>query len=150
MTEAPLPPDPGPSGKKAAAFAFEVRTEMYGRVGVDLFRLPGFNEETVLRLLSETGRDLTRWPSEKHFASWLSVCPGTKAHLTEEWRESVVEPDATESESGGRSVAARGGECGTNGDRVRGLLPAQAGAERPGSGSDGNGAQVSARCITCW
>ena len=51
---------------------------MYRQVGVDLFRLPGFNEETVLRLLSETGRDLTRWPSEKHFASWMSVCPGTK------------------------------------------------------------------------
>ncbi len=51
---------------------------MYRQVGVDLFRLPGFNEETVLRMLSETGRDLTRWPSQKHFTSWLSVCPGTK------------------------------------------------------------------------
>ncbi len=79
VTKEPLPEVPGGKGtKKAAEFAFEVRTEMYRQVGVDLFRLPGFNEETVLRLLSETGRDLTRWPSEKHFASWLSVCPGTK------------------------------------------------------------------------
>ncbi len=60
------------------SLAFEVRPEMYRQVGVDLFRLPGFNEETVLRMLAETGRDLTRWPSEKHFTSWLSVCPGTK------------------------------------------------------------------------
>ena len=79
MTEDPLPENPGGSGtKKAAEFSFDVRREMYRQVGVDLFRVPGFNEETVLRLLSETGRELTRWPSEKHFASWLSVCPGTQ------------------------------------------------------------------------
>jgi transposase len=79
VTEAEMPEPPAGSGtKKAAEFGFEVRREMYRQIGVDLFRLPGFNEETVLRLLAETGRDLTRWPSEKHFASWLSVCPGTK------------------------------------------------------------------------
>ena len=79
VTQQEVPDNPGSSGtKKKAEFAFEVRREMYRTVGVDLFRLPGFNEETVLRLLSETGRDLSRWPSEKHFASWLSLCPGTK------------------------------------------------------------------------
>ena len=79
VTQEEMPEPPGGGGtKKKAEFAFAVRAEMYRQVGVDLFRVPGFNEETVLRLLSETGRDLTRWPSEKHFASWLSVCPGTK------------------------------------------------------------------------
>lgn len=79
VTQEPLPDNPGGKGtKKAAEFAFNVRQEMYRQIGVDLFRLPGFNEETVLRLLAETGRDLSRWPSEKHFASWLSLCPGTK------------------------------------------------------------------------
>ena len=80
VTEEPMPEPPAGGGgtKKKAEFAFEVRAEMYRQVGVDLFRLPGFNEETVLRMLAETGRDLTRWPSEKHFTSWLSVCPGTK------------------------------------------------------------------------
>lgn len=79
VTPEPLPDNPDGKGtKKAAEFGFDVRREMYRQIGVDLFRLPGFNEETVLRLLAETGRDLTRWPSEKHFASWLSLCPGTK------------------------------------------------------------------------
>ena len=79
VTQEELPEPPGGGGtKKKAEFTFEVRREMYRQVGVDLFRLPGFHEETVLRLLAETGRDLTRWPSEKHFASWLSLCPGTK------------------------------------------------------------------------
>lgn len=79
QTEAPLPDlPPVGGGKKAQEFAFDVEAEMYRTVGVNLFRLPGFNEETVLRLVAETGRDLSRWPSEKHFASWLSLCPGTK------------------------------------------------------------------------
>lgn len=29
-----------------------------------------------MQLLSETGRDLTKWPSEKHFTSWLGLSPG--------------------------------------------------------------------------
>lgn len=71
-----LPPVGG--SKKAKEFRFDVETEMYRQVGVNLFRLPGFNEETVLRLVAETGRDLSRWPTAAHFASWLSLCPGTK------------------------------------------------------------------------
>ena len=29
-----------------------------------------------MRLLSEIGSDLTPWPSEKHFTSWLGLSPG--------------------------------------------------------------------------
>ena len=29
-----------------------------------------------MQLLAETGPDLTRWPSEKHFTSWLGLSPG--------------------------------------------------------------------------
>lgn len=29
-----------------------------------------------MQLLSETGSDLTRWPTEKHFTSWLGLSPG--------------------------------------------------------------------------
>jgi len=29
-------------------------------------------------VLAETGLDMSRWPTEKHFASWLSLAPGTK------------------------------------------------------------------------
>ena len=29
-----------------------------------------------MQLLSETGHDLTKWPSEKHFTSWLGLSPG--------------------------------------------------------------------------
>lgn len=29
-----------------------------------------------MQLLSETGAELTRWPTEKHFTSWLGLSPG--------------------------------------------------------------------------
>lgn len=29
-------------------------------------------------MVSELGCDITRWKSEKHFASWLGLCPGVK------------------------------------------------------------------------
>jgi transposase len=29
-----------------------------------------------MQLLAEIGPDLTRWPSEKHFTSWLGLSPG--------------------------------------------------------------------------
>lgn len=28
--------------------------------------------------MSEIGIDITKWPSPKHFCSWLGLCPGTK------------------------------------------------------------------------
>src|SRR5690606_15853306 len=31
-----------------------------------------------MQLLAETGADLTRWPTEKHFTSWLGLAPGQR------------------------------------------------------------------------
>jgi hypothetical protein len=33
---------------------------------------------TALRLISEIGTDMSRWPSEGHFASWLTLAPDNK------------------------------------------------------------------------
>lgn len=45
--------------------------------GHDLTELPAFTEYGVLRLVSEVGVDLTKWPTQKHFASWTGLAPGT-------------------------------------------------------------------------
>ncbi|MFZ5977445.1 MAG: transposase [Bacteroidota bacterium] len=29
-------------------------------------------------MLAETGTNLSKWPSEKHFVSWLNLCPNNK------------------------------------------------------------------------
>jgi len=56
----------------------DVRELLYQKSGVDLFAIPGLAADTLLTLTSEVGFDLTPWKTEKHFASWLGVCPGTK------------------------------------------------------------------------
>lgn len=45
--------------------------------GKDATTLPAHSEYTVLQLVSEVGTDLTRWPTEKHFSSWLGLAPGS-------------------------------------------------------------------------
>jgi transposase len=47
-------------------------------VGVDLTRRDGLNPHSVLKILSEIGTDRSRWPSAKHFCSWLGLSPGNK------------------------------------------------------------------------
>jgi len=44
--------------------------------GRDANLLPGITDYSWLRILSEVGEDLSRWPTEKHFTSWLGLSPG--------------------------------------------------------------------------
>ena len=44
--------------------------------GKDATTLSGITDYTWLQLLSETGTDLSRWPTEKHYTSWLGLAPG--------------------------------------------------------------------------
>ena len=43
-----------------------------------LTTIPGIQLLTALTILSEVGTDLSTFPSSKHFASWIGVCPGNK------------------------------------------------------------------------
>jgi transposase len=51
------------------------REALYRMAGVDLTMLEGINESTALVILSEVGPDVSRFPSAKHFASWLGLSP---------------------------------------------------------------------------
>ena len=44
--------------------------------GKDATLISGITDYTWMQLLAEVGPDLTRWPSEKHFTSWLALSPG--------------------------------------------------------------------------
>jgi len=37
---------------------------------------PGVQAVAAMGFVSEVGIDLSRFPSAKHFASWIGVCPG--------------------------------------------------------------------------
>lgn len=54
---------------------FDARTLLYQMTGVDLTAVNGFGASTLLAILSETGTDMSPWPSCGHFSSWLAVCP---------------------------------------------------------------------------
>jgi transposase len=57
---------------------FDARARLYCWCGVDLTAIEGIEETTALVLLSEIGTDMSRWPSVKHFCSWLGLCPQHK------------------------------------------------------------------------
>ena len=44
--------------------------------GRDATFLPGITDYNWLQLYSELGNDLNKWPTEKHFTSWLGLAPG--------------------------------------------------------------------------
>ncbi len=46
--------------------------------GHDATLLPTVTEYLILQLLSETGTDMTRWPTPKHFTSWLGLAPASR------------------------------------------------------------------------
>lgn len=56
----------------------DVRELLFKKSGVDLFAIPGLAADTLLTLASEIGFDMTPWKTEKHFSSWLGLCPGTR------------------------------------------------------------------------
>jgi transposase len=58
--------------------AIDVRTPLQRILGgVDVQSIIGIGPSTALNLLSETGYDMSRWPTERHFTSWLNFAPGT-------------------------------------------------------------------------
>jgi len=74
--EAPLPSVRHAKGRNEPAF--DVRPALYALLGADLSQIHGFGPYTVLRLVAECGDDMTKWPTAKHFTSWLSLAPGNK------------------------------------------------------------------------
>jgi transposase len=45
--------------------------------GRDATKLPGISPLGFMKLLAETGPDLSAWPTEKHFTSWAGLAPGS-------------------------------------------------------------------------
>lgn len=74
----PIPPPKSARGRKANAPRFDVRTALYYAVGIDLTQLEGLDEVSALNLISEIGTDMSKFPSVKHFCSWLGLCPNFK------------------------------------------------------------------------
>lgn len=51
---------------------------VYQLVGVDLTQIHGIGPYLALHLVAECGTDLSRWPTARHFTSWLTLAPGCR------------------------------------------------------------------------
>jgi transposase len=70
-----LAPKPRRCGRRHNEPAFGVRSALHRMSGHDLTVLEGIDDNTALVILSEVGTDMSKWPTEKHFTSWLGLCP---------------------------------------------------------------------------
>jgi transposase len=57
---------------------FDLRGELQRISGVDVTRIDGIDAMTGQTVISEVGLDMSRWPSEQHFTSWLGLCPSNE------------------------------------------------------------------------
>jgi len=57
---------------------FDLRRQLYRITGVDLTQIDGMDVQTAQTVISEVGVDMSRWKSEKQFASWLGLCPDNR------------------------------------------------------------------------
>jgi hypothetical protein len=74
----PLPPRTRVRGRKPHDPKFDARTALYLATGVDLTAVEGIDAVHALTLVGELGCDFTKWPTVKHFTSWLGPCPNLR------------------------------------------------------------------------
>jgi transposase len=73
--EKPHTVKPRKRGRKSNHVRFEATGPLFRAFGVDLTLIEGIDVATALVILAEIGVDVSRFPTEKHFASWLRLCP---------------------------------------------------------------------------
>ena len=74
-TQPPLPKTTKRGGVNSPEIGMlrEILAQMCG--GRDLTQLPAHTQYSVLQLVGETGTDLSKWPTEKHFTAWAGLAP---------------------------------------------------------------------------
>jgi transposase len=71
----PLPKPVRQLGRKTRGVSANTRQLLYQLAGVDVTLIEGIDETTALVLLCELGYDLSKFPTERHFTSWLGLSP---------------------------------------------------------------------------
>lgn len=73
-----LPPISPTKSRRKNQPHFDLKSSLYRMTGVDLTLIDGIDAMTAQTIISECGFDMSRFASEKHFASWLGLCPNPK------------------------------------------------------------------------
>jgi transposase len=57
---------------------FDVREQLFRTTGADLTQIDGIDVVAAMTVISEAGWDMSKWPSENHFVSWLRLSPDNR------------------------------------------------------------------------
>ena len=66
---------PQSQGDPVKVPSFDLGEELKRVLGVDLTQIDGIGPVAAQVIISEVGTDMSWWPTEKHFSSWLGLCP---------------------------------------------------------------------------
>lgn len=106
---------------------FNLRAQLLRITGVDLTRIDGMDVQTVQTVISEVGVDMSRWRSEKQFASWLGLCPDNRisgGKVLKRGTRRVINRAATALRLAARSLMRSQSALGANFRRLRQKLGA--------------------------
>jgi len=73
--EVPTLPKTKPGSRSKNQPAYHARAELFRITGVDLVAVEGISASLAPTILTEVGTDMSRFPTEKHFCSWLGLSP---------------------------------------------------------------------------
>ena len=72
------PPKPCTAKRRKNQPFFDLAQSLYRLIGVDLTAIDGLDALSIQTIVSEIGTDMSKWPTVKHFTSWLRLCPNNK------------------------------------------------------------------------
>lgn len=94
---------------------FDLAADLHRITGVDLTAIEGIDALTAFTVITEQGTDMSRFPSEKHFASHLGLCPNNeitggkvRKHRTRRVNSRAAQALRLAAQSIGRSQTALG------------------------------------------
>ncbi len=73
--EALVPPRRKPHSHSTNAPAVNTRAHLLRLTGVDLVAVHGISDAIAQTILSDIGTDMSKWPDDTHFGSWLGLAP---------------------------------------------------------------------------
>lgn len=77
-TDTPVPSSKKKYRRRSTHPPFDLRSHLYRITGVDFTQIDGLDVLTVQTIISEVGLDPTKFKTDKHFISWLGLCPGCR------------------------------------------------------------------------
>jgi transposase len=71
-------PGSGSGSRRRNQPHFDLHRELVRTTGVDLTKVTGVSTLTAQTIISEIGTNVDAFPTERHFASWLGLCPNNR------------------------------------------------------------------------